>query len=427
MLTRWFAGIALAAALFGCAGGGGIPQSGAAPANQRHLLPQVVQKGKGAQWVEFTPHTLAALYSAIVLGADEEIWFIDEDAASLVRMSESGAIKEFRLSGPLNAGASSMAVGADKNFYVLDGTSNIVRVTPTGKTKVFTIPSGDITELSGLALGPDGNVWIAEFNHVGKITPSGKITEYSYPSGYSTNQYGGMTAGSDGNMWFAESSGNAIGKIVPKTGKITMFPISVACTPAAVVLAKDDNVWFFCLTSTPELGSITPKGKIATYSIGGVFGSNETEQFCARGPDGEPWCANGAGGDVFRVNTSKHTVTTFTPPLGPGDRPDAVAAGADGNVWVDSVGGIIDVLVFNPITITPNKLVFSAPGQVKTLTVSEHGTSSWSAKSSAPKVATVAAGGSAASFNVTSVGPGHCKITISDSTGNSVAVAVTVK
>ncbi len=271
-------------------------------------------------------------------------------------------------------------------------------------------------------------MWFAEFNHIAKITPAGKITEFAYPSGYSTNQYGGVTAGSDGNVWFAESSNNAIGRVVPSTGKITMFSIPVGCTPAAVVLGNDKNVWFFCLGNAPMLGSITPAGKVSTFAIGGSFGSNETEQFCARGPDGEPWCASGNDLTVFRVNTSSHTIKTFTPPLGPGVRPDAVAAGSDGNLWVDTAGGVgeIDVLVTNPMTVTPVKLTFSAPGKSQTVSVSEQGATGWTAKSSNPAVASVSKGRSKSSFKVTSVGTGKCKVTISDGTGNTVGVGVTV-
>jgi streptogramin lyase len=303
-----------------------------------------------------------------------------------------------------------------------------VRVSQSGNAQSFPIPSGDNTAIDGLALGPDGNVWFAEFNHIGKITTGGKITEFPYPSGYSTNQYGGVTAGSDGNVWFAESSDDAIGRIAPSTGKITMFPIGVSCAPAPVVLAKDDNVWFACLTTSPMLGRITPSGKITIYNVGGTFNSNETEQFCERGPDGEPWCASGNDGNIFRVNTKSHTVTTFTPPLDSGNRPDAVTAGADGNVWVDAVGptGEIDVLVLNPMTVTPTQLTFSKAGQTKSVTVSEPGTSSWTAKTSNPAVATVTQGGSSSQFKVKSVGTGSCKITISDAAGNSVAVTVTV-
>ncbi len=215
----------------------------------------------------------------------------------------------------------SMAAGADGKFYIGHESTTIVRATATGKATSYPIPSGDNTSLGGIAPGPDGNVWFTEFNHLGMITPAGTITEFPYPTQPGTNQYGGVTTGSDGNVWFAESTQNAIGRFVPSTGKFKMFTIPVSCIPAPVVLAKDGNVWFVCLANEPLVGSITPDGSIATYAIGGTFNANETEQFCARGPDGEPWCASGSDNTVFRINTATDTVTTFTPPLGAGVRP----------------------------------------------------------------------------------------------------------
>ncbi|MGA9946550.1 MAG: hypothetical protein WBE79_15505 [Candidatus Cybelea sp.] len=428
MLPRSIGLLALTCVLEACAftSKAVVPNSSAAEVGPR-VAPEVAQKGKGAQWVSFAPHSLGALYSAIVLGPDKNLWFIDENAASLARITESRSFREFSLEGAVTGSAVSMTVGADNKFYILDESTNVVRATDKGVVQSFPIPSGDGTSIDGLGLGPDGNVWFAEFNHIGKITPAGKITEFAYPSGYSTNQYGSVTAGSDGNVWFAESSDNAIGRINPSSGKITMFPISVTCIPAPVVLANDGNVWFACLTSSPMMGRITPSGKISTFAIGGTFSSNETEQFCARGPDGDPWCASGNDGDIFRVNSKTQKVTTFTPPLGAGVRPDALATGADGNVWVDTVGGEIAVLVTDPITLSPDKLAFSGPGQQRNLSVSETGHKSWSAKSSNIAVATVAQGGSAASFTVSSVGGGTCRITISDGAGNSASAKVTVK
>jgi len=397
---------------------------------QRLAGPEVAQRGKGAQWVQFDPKTNGFGYSAIVTGPDRNIWFIDEVGRGLVRMTETGAIKEFDLGGVFHGNPVSMTVGADGRFYIGDEFTSIVRATTAGATVTIPIPSGDSTSIDGMAPGPDGNVWFGEFDHIAKITPAGKITEFPYPAGYSPNQYGGVTTGSDGNVWFAASTGNAIGRIVPSSGAITMFPIPVACIPAPLVLADDGNLWFACLTSTPLLGRITPSGAISTYPIGGTFDSNETEQFCRRGPDGQPWCASGDDNTVFRVNTATQTVTTFNPPLGEGQRPDAVTTGPDGNLWVDMAAGFtsgkIDVLVLDPLSVKPASVSFSAIGQQKTLTVSETGSTHWTAVSSNTAVATVASGGSNDEFTVTAAGAGSCKITISDGLGNSVAVTVTV-
>ncbi len=391
------------------------------------LRPDVAQKGKGAQYVRFALKGAGGQGAAIVAGPDGNMWFLDEGAGALARVSMAGIVKEFSLSGSLGGSPVSLALGADKKFYISDETTSIAVATTAGKSKSIAIPSGDNTSLDGIGAGPDGNVWFAEVNHIGKVTPAGVITEYAYPTQPGTNQYGGVTAGSDGNVWFAESSQNAIGRIVPSTGTISMFQIPVSCTPAAVVLAKDNNVWFACLASAPQMGRITPAGVISVYPIGGSFEGNETEQFCARGPDGEPWCASRTDDNIFRVNTASQTVTIFTPPLPELVNVDALSAGPDGNVWIDTLGGnALDVLVTNPMTVSPLKLSFTAAGQTGTLTVSESTVSAWTAKSSNTAVATVAQGGSASTFTVTATGSGNCTIKISDNVSNSVSIKVSV-
>ena len=63
--------------------------------------------------------------------------------------------------------------------------------------------------------GPDGNLWFTEndavSNAIGKITPSGLITEYTIPTSGS-NPFG-ITVGPDGNLWFTEEFGDKIGVI----------------------------------------------------------------------------------------------------------------------------------------------------------------------------------------------------------------------
>jgi streptogramin lyase len=418
-MSRLLSFLAACSIVWGCSMNG----TGPAPVSQI-AAPEVFQKGSGAQFVQFKTKTLGFLYSAIDAGPDGNIWFLDENAGSLVRMGMSGGIKEFSLSGVLGGNAVSMTVGADHKFYIGSESARIVRVTTSGVATFVPIPSGDTTAITGMALGPDGNVWFGEFNHIGKITPAGKITEFPYPSGI--NQYGGVSAGSDGNVWFAQSSQNAMGKVT-KTGKITMFTIQVTCIPAATMLAKDKNVWFACLTNAPMVGRITPSGKITLFTGGGTFNSNETEMFGAVGPDGNPWFASGNNNVVFRVDTSTGAVTTFNPPLAGGERPDALAAGPDGNIWIDTVGGFhIDVLIFNPMRVTPTSLTFSLTGQTKTFTVSQHGVSSWKAMSSNTAVATVTQGSPASTFKVKSIGVGSCNITITDSKSNSTRVRVKV-
>ena len=69
----------------------------------------------------------------------------------------------------------------------------------------------------GIAAGTRGDIWFGEYdgNHVGRITSSGSLTEYSIPTAKSHTV--GITSGPDGNVWFAEVDGNRIGKLNVKS------------------------------------------------------------------------------------------------------------------------------------------------------------------------------------------------------------------
>ena len=96
MSARPIVAAILASFIAGCSfSGGSTPPSVAVP--ERTTIPQVQQLGKGAQWVTF--NVLPTLGAGIVLGPDNNVWFLDENGASLARVTESGTIKEFSLSG----------------------------------------------------------------------------------------------------------------------------------------------------------------------------------------------------------------------------------------------------------------------------------------------------------------------------------------
>jgi virginiamycin B lyase len=67
----------------------------------------------------------------------------------------------------------------------------------TGQVHEFPAPD----DSWGITTGPDGNLWFTEFsnNKIGRITPSGTVTEFS---GISTGGlfYADIAAGPDGNV-----------------------------------------------------------------------------------------------------------------------------------------------------------------------------------------------------------------------------------
>src|SRR2546426_819371 len=100
-----------------------------------------------------------------------------------------------------------------------------------GTITEFSIPPAE-SDPVGITAGPDGNLWFTELkgNQIGRITPSGAITEFPLPAtcGFSGGcEPEGITAGPDGNLWFTEVIGNQIGRITT-AGLVTGFPIPTA-------------------------------------------------------------------------------------------------------------------------------------------------------------------------------------------------------
>src|SRR6266571_86455 len=145
-----------------------------------------------------------------------------------------GTISEFSLPSPhLYPGG--IMTGPDGNLWFTETVSNgcqsgkIGRITPEGKISEFSLLSDRVA--SGIMTGSDGNLWFTESacakgqnGKIGRITPSGVISEFSLPTPHFYPF--GSTAGPDGNLWFLESDANdknyKIGRITT-AGTISEF------------------------------------------------------------------------------------------------------------------------------------------------------------------------------------------------------------
>jgi hypothetical protein len=132
--------------------------------------------------------------------------------------------------------------------------NGIGRITPTGDITEYPLPKAGSSP-SGITAGPDGNLWFTETNGIGRITPRGRITEYPLPKANSSP--GGIAAGPDGNLWFTEFRGNKIGRITPD-GTITEYPLPEAgSTPYDIAAGPDGNMWFTEMNGE-RIGRISP-------------------------------------------------------------------------------------------------------------------------------------------------------------------------
>jgi len=183
-----------------------------------------------------------------------------------------------------------------------------------------------------IVTGPDGNLWFTESDagKIGKITPSGEITEYKLAKG--SVPYG-ITVGPDGNIWFTERLGNAIAKM-NTAGQLLAeyFLPTLNAQPWGITTGPDGNLWF-----TEENADV-----IGMITVGGLMSEFPTNNCCfptfiTTGKDGRLWFTEELQGQIGAMSTDG-SVEYFTPPTA--QLLYGITTGPDGNVWFTGLTGI---------------------------------------------------------------------------------------
>jgi streptogramin lyase len=417
---------ALCLLLAGCGGHQmmSAPTSGNTLGTQGGVNPHVVQNGHvPVQWTQFAwgPTNNTHQFDNLVTGSDNNIWYTDTTGQNLVKMTMAGATHLYPLTYNTNTHyyATGMTVGKDGKFYISNyqNPGLIGVATTTGSFTTKTIPSGDYGYDGSLTLGSDGNVWFTELQHIAKITTAGVVTEYAYPDGDTSNYYGGIASGSDGDIWVTEYNNNVIDDVDTATGNITSY--TLPCSPTGLVSAVDGNLWGEC---SNELVRITTSGSYTVYT--NPYSTDGYPSAFRIGPDGNPWFTVGSRNQIGEYNIAANSLVIYFPPSTNGNN-YGLTTGPDGNVWAIDSNNKMNVYIIHPLGVTPTSLSMHT-GNTATLTVTQKGTTSWTATSSNPGVASVAQGSQAKLFTVTANGLGSTKITIKDAIGNSFSVSVTV-
>lgn len=431
---RYAAAVVALTLATGCGGGNsGLTSSPQTVGNSpARVIPDVVQTGnKPINWTQFTdPLSGFGVTYSVVAGPDGNM-YVGNSQGGLMQIKMTGAEKLIPMTYVCNGTSScnyvtgyGMIVGPDKKFYMGGTNYNyttsryVIGVgTTTGTLTTHDIASSDYNGSGGFTIGPDNNVWFTEQKHIAKITTGGVITEYSYPSGATSNSYGGVATGPDGNVWFTEFNNQIVGKITPSSGHITEYSVSaLGCNPTSIIKGGDGNMYFAC---SNYMGQITTSGVSTRFYD--AYGISYLPESLQTGPDGNIWFPNGSGDYVSEFNPSVISFTTYVPPYTAGTVYQMVL-GPDGNFWANESDNKIDVYILKTLGVSPNTLSFTATGQKANLTVTEPGTTKWTASSISSGVCGVAQGSPSNIFVVTANGAGTTKITIKDAIGNSFVI-----
>lgn len=209
---------------------------------------------------------------------------------------------------------------------------------------------------AGLALSAGGAALAA---------PVAKLKQFKVPTAGSSPKH--ITRTSDGNFWFTESFVNDqsatqhnVGRITP-TGEVTEFAACDFCFPTDIVQGSDGILYFTKNDAT--LGRITTSGE-RLADIPEVFSPNGSG-LTAHGDD--VWVTDLNNAFIRRYNVQTQQFTAFPTPSPTLD----VAVDGDGIVWFTQTAfaiGRLDPATGNvteiPVQVQPRQISVSGDGSV---------------------------------------------------------------
>ena len=203
---------------------------------------------------------------------------------------------------PVAAGAAPMGfvLGPDGNLWFAQSNSKIGRIATDGSgyTQFAIGPNGT----DDLVVGPDGNLWFTEteINKIGRLTPTGTLTEFPDTGGNRPWQI--VSNPADGALWFGDQFG-VLGKITT-AGVVSHLALS-GSFPRSMVARSDGTIWWIDNSNTSSDGVLhrrTAAGVVMTYN---VLDGDAAAQRLTLEDDGTVWLTYASNpGALVRIDPS---------------------------------------------------------------------------------------------------------------------------
>jgi streptogramin lyase len=271
-----------------------------------------------AQIAEFAT---AANPTVVSAGPDGRMWYADQsaNAIAIAGGSDTWTIPT------AGSNPSDITAGPDGNMWFTESSGNrIGRITPSGTITEFRVPTPNSVPWM-ITIGPDGNLWFTQQDgQIGRITPKGAVTEFPLPDRNALPQ--GIAAGPDGAIWFIERKGDAIGRITVG-GALTLFPLGRKSSPRLITAGPGGDLWFTD-AGTGAIGELTTQGSLREFPLSpaGTIPTGLTV-----GPDGNVWFTLPLADAVGRITPAGTITTVLLPAANSG--PLGIAAAPDGDIW----------------------------------------------------------------------------------------------
>lgn len=261
-------------------------------------------------------------------------------AVSVAQAAPIGTLKQFRVPTP-NGNPKEITQGSDGNFWF---TESHVNPPQTDNHHVGRItPSGAITEFlvcqfcfpNDIVQGPNGILYFTKSDPaLGRITTGGEVlSDVAMPNSLAN---GNGIAAHGNDIWVTTFNTNSVWRYNTVTGAFTEFLLPTqSAIPYDIAVAADGTVWFTEFGAN-QIGRLNPStGAITETPVGG--GPNGPRGITIA-TDGKVWFTKRFDQSVGFLDPATNQVTEF--PLATSTGPEGIAGAPDRSVWfAQSVAG----------------------------------------------------------------------------------------
>jgi streptogramin lyase len=317
------------------------------------------------------------------------------------------SFKQFRVPTD-NSEPSHITVGSDGNLWFTEGAdfftpnddpdtggtfhNQIGRITPTGKITEFRV-EGCQCFLNDIVQGPNNILYFTTNNAgLGRITTSGEVLDVVAPvdeqGNLITSAIGNGVAAHGNDVWYTDHNNNSLWRYDVNSGTFTQYPVPTPGANPFDVVVDDNGIVWFTEFHGGKIGRLDPaSGTTITETL---VPNNGGPQHIAIASDGKVWFTERFNHRVGYLDPSNNNQVTQFDTLTLNAGPAEIAAADDGIVW------FTQTRVGNVARITPNGTITEVGKTVKAnsgldlsfgITMGPDGQSVWYTKPEDNKIA----------------------------------------
>jgi streptogramin lyase len=278
---------------------------------------------------------------AITNGSDGNRWFTEgteftSAPAKIARITPAGDVTEF--APDVAAGCNfciitDIAQGAGGILYITSNDPTLMRFNVATQSFETPVQMPNTSALGGTLAVSATDVWITDFNN-------DVVWRYHLSTGQFTSfpvtDPADVAVDVAGNAWFTQPGDvNApgtsnIGRIDAASGAVTTTPTtdgSTTVAPRSITVATDGQVWFTARFTPQAVGRLDPSTGVVTIFL---TPSNPGPSGIAASPDGSIWFTQETTGNAARI-TNAGVITEGKAVKGSG--PFGITVAANGDPW----------------------------------------------------------------------------------------------